>query len=227
MIGLPAVGMGPGMMPMMGAGQAGTGSDQQQLNQQMFQLLQQQSAMLQQLMTQGGSSGVQQPVQFANTPMSPQMRPMSMAAGNARQRESRTMSMVNLAPPMQPRTMSMINIPQPNMGANFGMEGIMSGAASVRGLGLQHNHYAPSVAPSERSNIGQPSRYKPVQSSNLADGVSTITAQSTIQPSKVEKKKNFLSAIIHPTHKGRGKENAVDDDEEDWSSFAMKRRGHA
>jgi len=107
------------------------------------------------------------------------------------------------------------------------MEGFMSGAASVRGLGLQDNNYAPSVAPSERSNIGQPSRYKPVQSSNLADGGSTITAITTIQPSKAEKKKSFLSAIIHPAHKGRGKEIAVEDDEEDWSNFAMKRRGHA
>jgi hypothetical protein len=151
-----------------------------------------------------------------------------MAAGSVRQMDSRTMSMVNLAPPpMQPRTMSMVNIPQPHMGTSFGMEGFMSGSASVHGLGLQDNHYAPSVAPSERSNIGQPSRYKPVQSSNLADGGSTITAPSTIQPSKAEKKKSFLSAIIHPTHKGRGKENAVDDEEEDWSSFAMKRRAHA
>ncbi|HEU0049760.1 MAG TPA: hypothetical protein VFQ43_19385, partial [Nitrososphaera sp.] len=230
LIGMPAVPMGPGMMPMIGAGQAGLGSEQQQqqLNQQMFQLLQQQSAMLQQLMTQGGTPNVQQPLSFANTPISPQARPMSLAAANVRQRESRTMSMVNLAPPMQPRTMSMINIPQPNMGGNFGMEGLMSGAASVRGLGLHDNHYAPSVAPSERSNIGQPSRYKPVQSSNLADTDSTITATKTIQPSKAEKKRSFLSAIIHPSNKGRTKENAVvDEDEEDWSSFAMKRRGHA
>src|SRR5262249_20923783 len=190
MVGLPAMGMAPGMMPMMGVGQAGPGAEQQQLNQQMFQLLQQQSAMLQQLMSQGGALGVQQPAPFANTPISPQTRPMSMAAGSVRQMDSRTMSMVNLAPPMQPRTMSMINIPQPHMGTSFGMEGLMSGAASVRGLGLQDNHYAPSVAPSERSNIGQPTRYKPVQSSNLADGGSTITAISTIQPSKVEKKKS-------------------------------------
>lgn len=225
-MGMPMMGMpAPGMMPM--AGIAPGSEQQQQLNQQMFQLLQQQTVMIQQLMSQGGLQGMQQPNPFSNVPTNPQNRPMSMASGNVRPMGARTMSMVNLAPPTQARTMSMINI-QPNMGPAFNMDTVLPSGASVRGLGLHGNgHYAPSVAPSERSNVGQPSRYKPVQSSIFADGGSTITATSTIQASNPEKKKGFLSAVIHPSNKSRGKENAPDDEDDDWSNFAAKRRGQA
>lgn len=222
-------GMNPGMMPMAGMPPAVPGQDQQQLNQQMFQLLQQQTMMIQQLMSQGGlPHGMAQQPPFPDAQMNPQNRPMSMAAGSVRPAGSRTMSMVNFAPPsQQARTMSMINF-QPNMGPAFSMDTVMPSGSSVRGLGL-NGHYAPSVAPSERSNVGQPSRYKPVQSSVLADGGSTITAE-TVQASNAngDKKKGFLSAIIHPANKGRGKENsATDDDDDDWSNFAARRRGHA
>jgi len=217
-MGMPIPGMpvNPAMMQMPGGG-----PEQQMFNQQMVQLLQQQTMMIQHLMSQNG--GQQQPPSMAT----PQSRPMSMAAGSVRPPNARAMSMVNLAPPMQPRTMSMINL-QPNMGPAFGMDTFMGSGASARGLNIQPN-YAPSVAPSERSNVGQPSRYKPVQGSVLADGGSTITAVNTVQLPIVEKKKSFLSAIIHPSHKGRGKENVPsdEDDDDDWSNFAAKRRGQA
>jgi hypothetical protein len=227
-MGMPMMGMpAPGMMPMAGIGPGATGPEQQQLNQQMFQLLQQQTVMIQQLMSQGGPQGMQQATPFSNASTTPQTRPMSIAAGSVRPTGARTMSMVNFAPPNQARTMSMINI-QPNMGPPFSMDTILPSGASIHGMGLHGNgHYAPSVAPSERSNVGQPSRYKPVQSSTLADGGSTITATSTIQASNADRKKSFLSAIIHPSNKGRGKENVPDDDDDDWSNFAAKRRGRA
>jgi len=98
----------------------------------------------------------------------------------------------------------------------------------INGLGLQSTGYTPSVAPSERSNIGQPSRYKPVSSSHLADGGSTITAGSTIHPPTADtqkKKGGFLSAMMHSGKKGASGKLAGDDDEEDWGNMARKRRG--
>jgi len=221
---IPGMPMNPAMMMMQ---MPGGGPEQQVFNQQMVQLLQQQTMMIQHLMSQNGGQGMQQTPSFVGVPATPQARPMSMAAGSLRPPNARTMSMVNIAPPMQPRTMSMINL-QPNMGPNFSMDTVMPSGASTRGLGLQPN-YAPSVAPSERSNVGQPSRYKPVQGSVLADGGSTITAVNTGQLSTAEKKKSFFSAIIHPAHRARGKENvpADEDDDDDWSNFAAKRRGQA
>jgi hypothetical protein len=230
MPGMGAMGMGAGMMPGMPMmpGQ-GVSPDQQQLNQQMFQLMQQQAAMLEQMysqMSQFGQTPNMPQHGFSQAP-DPQARRMSMAS-NLRPGypQSRTMSMVNVQPPqINQRTMSMVNLSNEGWGMQ---NNLMSGAASVRGLGLQNNGYAPSVAPSERSNIGQPSRYKPVQASHLADGGSTITAGSTIQPTPIaeKKKSSFFSAIIHPPHKGKGKEIhiAEEDEEDDWGSFAKNRK---
>ena len=215
-------GMPPGMMPMM----PGVGMEQQQLNQQMFQLMQQQATMIEQMslqMAQLGATPNMPPNGFLQ-PQGAPGRPISMASSNARPgyAQSRTMSMINLQPPMTQRTMSMVSLP----GQGWPQDSFMSGAASVRGFG---NGYAPSVAPSERSNIGQPSRYKPVQTSQMGDGMSTITGASTVKPTitpVAEKKRSkFFSAIIHPPHKGKGKQIASDDeDEDDWSSFAKKRK---
>ena len=69
-----------------------------------------------------------------------------------------------------PRTMSMMNPPSGGY------------ANSVRGLGLSGNQqggYTPSIAPSERSNVGQPSRYRPV----TADaGNGSVASENTVQP---------------------------------------------
>jgi hypothetical protein len=147
------------------------------------------------------------------------------------------MSMVNLPPPPNAaaRTMSMVNtapFAQP-----WTSEPVMSGGLSVRGLGVG---YAASVAPSERSNIGQPSRYRPVSSVYL-DGPapSPLVAQATTARSntmpilgaretdsvKGKKKSGFFSAMLH----SKGSRATLEapkqaDEDEDWSSFARKRR---
>lgn len=144
-------------------------------------------------------------------------RPMSVATnGGAGPRppfhQGRTMSIASQSGFMQPngRAMSM---------ANFSMNGMNQFAPQ----------YAPSVAPSERSNIGQPSRYKPV---SFPDGGSTITAGSTAaQPAAMDtitKKKSggFLNAMMH--HGGKkSPTNASkeDEDEEDWGKMLRKRKG--
>ena len=69
-----------------------------------------------------------------------------------------------------PRTMSMMNPPSGGY------------AGSIHGLGLSGNQqggYAPSIAPSERSTIGQPSRYRPV---TVDAGNGSVASENTVQP---------------------------------------------
>ncbi len=150
------------------------------------------------------------------------------------------MSMVNLPPPPNAsnRTMSMVN-PSAPFAHPWTTEPVMSGASSVRGLGVG---YAPSVAPSERSNVGQPSRYRPVSSVYL-DGpspsplvASATTARSNTMPImeardtdsvKGKKKSGFFSTMLHSKGSRATLEppkQVAADEEEDWSSFARKRR---
>lgn len=147
-------------------------------------------------------------------------RPMSVATnGGAGPRpplhQARTMSMASQSGYMQPngRAMSMANFNLPAMG----------------NLPPFAPGYAPSVAPSERSNIGQPSRYKPV---SFPDGGSTITAGSTAaQPAvnnTLNKKKSggFLNAMMHHGGKKSPSVGKTDDeDEEDWGKVLRMRKG--
>ena len=231
---MPGVGpMGAGMpmqmqMPMgPGTPMAGQGNALQ--NQAMLELMQQNSVMMKemmdmraqmQMMQMGGSMG---PQGMPMPGLPPQGRPMSIADQNSSRR--------SVAPStMYGRTMSFMG-PAPNMFLNQqATPGAMSGARSVRNVpvgnfGPLNGGYTPSIAPSERSNIGQPSRYKPV---NFGDG-STITAGSTPRLSQMpaeapapEKKKGFLSAVVHSGRKSmsRGKD---DDDEEEWGTRRRRR----
>ncbi|TLD39127.1 hypothetical protein E2P81_ATG00114 [Venturia nashicola] len=128
--------------------------------------------------------------------------------------QARTMSMASQSGFLQPngRAMSM---------ASFGLPAMGNLPSFAPG-------YAPSVAPSERSNIGQPSRYKPV---SFPDGGSTITAGSTAaQPgnNNLNKKNSggFLNVMVH--HGGKKSSSVVKndgEDEEDWSKVLRKRKG--
>jgi hypothetical protein len=234
MSGLNIPGLGPAMGPMMPMAAM---QDQSQINQQLLQVVQQQTVMLQAMYTQMQSqmgmnmspvldqNGFLQPPQ-PQAPGSP--RPMSIMSGVSRPGNPRTRSMVNLSrPQMAPRTMSMINTSSP-FAQNWPgpPEPLINSAGSVRGLGFDGG-YAPSVAPSERSNIGQPSRYRPVTNSHLGDTGSMITFLAPEPPahemdSARKKKSGFFSAIMHP--KGKASDVGGGEEDEDWSSFAKKRR---
>ncbi|QDS67668.1 hypothetical protein FKW77_004973 [Venturia effusa] len=249
---LPATGQMsamPGMGPQMPMGQmSGYGmpvDPQFQQQQQQIAALQQQIALQQQLyelqsqnmhLGMGGGSvmGSGQSMMGVAPMMSNQSimgqpfmaggnqygnRPMSVAAsGGVGPRhplhQARTMSMASQSGFMQPngRAMNMTNFNLPTMG----------------NLPPFAPGYAASVAPSERSTIGQPSRYKPV---SFPDGGSTITAGSTAaQPANtILKKKSsggFLNAVIYPGGKKSPSVNKTDDeDEEDWGKVLRKRKG--
>jgi hypothetical protein len=135
----------------------------------------------------------------------PQSRPMSMSSNHGPRppmHQSRTMSMTPAPRPQQSRTMSMMNYQTP-----------------MNGFGMQNQVYAPSLAPSERSNIGNPGRYRPVSTiRNGTDGGSTITPSSPGGTSPA-----FLSATIHTGKKGNSKPAADDQDASEWANLANKR----
>lgn len=117
---------------------------------------------------------------------------------------ARTMSLV------QPSSASWLQPPQPGY------------AGSIRAQG---NGYTPSIAPSERSNVGLPGRYRPV---------SQMPAAASVSP---DNRKSFMSGTLSPlgentirhvTEKSSAKglvANAEvdDDDEEGWAAMKAKR----
>lgn len=140
-------------------------------------------------------------------PANPMSRPMSHHPGMPQQR---AMSMVNLARPISHYTPSIRNSMMPQPGAG----------------------YTPSLAPSERSNVGMASRYRPVASHN-PDGMSTIsshTVQPGVQPGAVaEKSKSGLSGKIKGVVKPKSSRtppapSADEEDEEGWGASVQKRK---
>lgn len=144
---------------------------------------------------------------YLETPMMDQTMGQSMG-----DMHGRTMSMV------QPSSSSWLQPPQPGY------------AGSIRQQGNGYNGYTPSIAPSERSNVGLPGRYRPVsqmppgpgtpdhtrQSSMMASTVSPYSDAQTLRPDdKMTPKKSEAS-------KSAG-EDADDDDEEGWAAMKAKR----
>ncbi|KAI1202033.1 hypothetical protein F5X97DRAFT_251279 [Nemania serpens] len=109
--------------------------------------------------------------------------------------QTRTMSMV------QPSSASWVQqAPQPNY---------------VPSIHIQGGGYAPSIAPSERSNIGLPGRYRPVSSIGLDKSGRTSTMMSAAIP-HVHSKLQTESKVTSVT-------NDDDDDDEGWAAMKAKR----
>lgn len=108
--------------------------------------------------------------------------------------QSRTMSMV------QPSSASWIQPPN----ANY--------APSIR---VQGNGYTPSIAPSERSNIGLPGRYRPVSSMAPTDTYSRTATMSGALPT--------LSKLSGETKAAPTSNDDDDDDEKGWEELKAKR----
>ncbi|KAI1338578.1 hypothetical protein F5Y15DRAFT_424835 [Xylariaceae sp. FL0016] len=110
--------------------------------------------------------------------------------------EGRTMSM------MQPSSSSWL--PQPTHNGF---------APSIR---IQGDGYAPSIAPSERSNIGLPGRYRPVSSLNPLDQSGRTSTMSGALP-------QLHSKLQHGGKPSVVKVEDDDDDEEGWEAMKAKR----
>ncbi|KAF2435034.1 hypothetical protein EJ08DRAFT_387606 [Tothia fuscella] len=220
--------------------------EQNAFNQQMMSIIQHQQQMMAVLAQNSGFPTPPMPgMNMGMNPMSgmpmsglppPQVqqnRPMSMAGVRPPLQQSRTMSMAHDPgrPNMQPRTMSMAGMNYPGMMGNnqYGAGGL--GGMGNMGLGMGMNmqqqtpNYTPSIAPSERSNIGQSTRYRPV-STVRGDGGSTITAGSTYNGNGNSQFTTAkLKGVYGSANAANANANAGEDDEEGWSKHAKSRRG--
>ena len=187
------MGMPPGMPPMMTPGEQATVHMSEQMA-QMMQMQMQWMQQMQQMMTSGMQPGTQpQQPPFMIPPQHPgmlappgqQQRPISAPNSPAglqqqQQAQQRTMSMMtpNSAPPWQPLgTSRMSHAPS-----------MMSGA-----LGAPSPGYAPSLAPSERSNVGMPTRYRPV----------SVAPADEQAPRATSRASDFTNGTLQPGTSGR------------------------
>ncbi|KAL8674673.1 MAG: hypothetical protein Q9168_000905 [Polycauliona sp. 1 TL-2023] len=227
--GMPQMpGMTPGLPPIMSPGDEA----QVQMSQQMGQMMQMQMQWMQQ-MQQMMASGMQPPPQGMPPGMPPMppphgqqglnngflaphgqmLRPMSHSAPGSpalvqQQQQQRAMSMMSpsSSPQWPPRKM--------------GSPSIMSGA-------LDAHSYAPSIAPSERSNIGQPSRYRPVSIAPIDEHSrpGSRSSNNLLQPHSNDQR--TVSALGKTPPGPPKKAPSDDDDDEGWEEMKKRREQKA
>ena len=208
-MGYPPTGMPgmPGMPPMLTAGDQA----QIQMAQQMAQMMQMQMQFMQQMSQMSGGHFNPNMPQFAAPPNPAVSRPQSahMQSPPAPQPSQRTMSTLN--PSMAPWNSSQPLLPSININGN----------------------YAPSIAPSERSNIGLASRYRPVSTAPEPDVVSHHRA-STFTSTSVRPWCSMDNVPRVPAHASKPSANTVgrrsplahqddEDDEQGWAEMKMKK----
>jgi hypothetical protein len=222
----------PPMPPMPQMGQMPMAMPGQDTNQQMQQFMQMQMQMMQNFMAMQ-QQGMGQP------PAPQQQQP-----GNGFLAPSRPMSVASHAQPNQGRSMTMMGPPptwgqglQPPQGGRPGSS-FQNYTPSVHNMqtGGPGAGYTPSIAPSERSNIGMPSRYRPVSTMNgdsamMSGGrsqsmTSSLTLQAFTTPGQTEQQKNTIRVIDKPKGAPRISSRAVEaeeDEDQGWSEMAKKR----
>ncbi|KAK5173686.1 uncharacterized protein LTR77_002367 [Saxophila tyrrhenica] len=199
---MPQMPMMPGMPPMPPMPMMPSTPDPQQ--EQMKQFMQMQMQFMQNMMEmQSRQLGQTPPPQtpspdFLGVPMQGSRQSMMSQAGPG------TPSIRSQAPPYQGRAMTMTHLPtrwdvppgaqRPNsaMPTTYAPSGM-----NVPGAGPGPG-YAPSIAPSERSNVGMPSRYRPVTSGGN-DGMGrsqTMTSSLTVNPYAPQHQQQNLSPAV-------------------------------
>ena len=234
-------GMMLGMPPVMSPGEQATVQMSEQMN-QMMQMQMQWMQQMQQMMTSGMQSGPQMlfgspqqqmmmnaglvaPPGNAPRPASTGPHPTTGATASTQENPQRAMSMMSptSAAGWQPHN----NI------RDSTVPSMMSGA-----LGGAHTDYTASIAPSERSNVGMPSRYRPVsiapadehtqkgvsRASTFTSGVLQTGASgwnSRMSTSNDLQSKSSLRPVSRtPPKKETGSD---DDDEEGWEEMKKRR----
>ncbi|KAI1176877.1 hypothetical protein F4777DRAFT_236929 [Nemania sp. FL0916] len=225
------MGMQPTQPPMLTPGEQA----QIQMNQQMHQFMQMQMQFMQMMATQNGSQNQAPPQPMGHMPtqsisqygdisrnsfMAGDMARNSMMDGDM-SRASVGASMsggmasgLSLDVPQgraQTRTMSMVHpssaswIQQPPQ-ANY-----------VPSIHIQGGGgYTPSIAPSERSNVGLPGRYRPVSNIGLEKHERTSTMSAAIPHAHSKLQVESKVAVVT-------KDDDDDDDDEGWAAMKAKR----
>jgi hypothetical protein len=217
MYNMPGMGMSQQQMPMPMAPPQLTVGDQAQLQmtQQMSQFMQMQMQFMQMMATNNQQQ--QQPG------MMPMMQPYGGLSATQSMNDLSSRHSMMLEPTLEPprrmdagmRTMSMV---APPSGAPF-LPPPGGYAGSIHGMAPMG--YTPSIAPSERSNIGLPGRYRPV---------SQMPAAAAPDP---HRRTNTMSGALGRWDDPKGKstinvvsatgDGSDDDDEEGWEAMKAKR----
>jgi hypothetical protein len=233
MVPPPALGQ-PGMgqpgMGMLGMGQMNpmgqmpnqpmlTPGDQAQIRmtEQMQQFMQMQMQFMQMMTTNQGGQG-------APPSGAPQLAPLGQLGPIGQpsfgeiprplsQQHLPTSQNQNLRPDsaMQPRTMSMLE--------PAGLPWMQQTPGYAHSVRAQGEGYAPSIAPSERSNVGLPGRYRPVSHMPATDNKSRASTTSMSGAIQGWDSKN-ASTTIKTVQKV---DNDDEDDDEGWAEMQKKR----
>ncbi|KAF7133921.1 hypothetical protein CNMCM5793_005387 [Aspergillus hiratsukae] len=221
--------------PNLQAGLSATEQAQIQLSQQMSQMMQVQMQWMQQMLSmQGGQTPPPQPM------MSPMGFPPSLPANaNLRPASMPTAGPFNPVPPTfnDQRTLSMLD---PNVSSRLNGPTIPYLPAGNRPGTPLGQGYAPSIAPSERSNVGMAPRYRPVSTLQLDQSAAYPSMarqwndenQRTASPAGplAMKSPSMPTLTVRPVSTdGRPhneSKNAVQDDEDEdegWAELMKKR----
>ena len=238
------MGMLPGMPPMMSPGEQATVHMSEQMS-QMMQMQMQWMQQMQQMMASGNQIGSQMP--FTSPQQQQVMMMTSAGMGGSPGNSQRTVVTNPRSAPGSPagvqekqqRAMSMMGPasaagwPTQNSNKNSVVPSMMSGA-----LGGPDSGYTTSIAPSERSNVGMPSRYRPVSTApadehtqRAASRTSTFTngmlqpglhgRNSGLSTPSDRQSKPFLKPSFQSSP---GKSTASDDDDEEgWEEMKKQR----
>lgn len=237
------MGMLPGMPPMLSPGEQATVQMSEQMS-QMMQMQMQWMQQMQQMMNSGMQGGSQPPFTFPSQQQQMMMNAAMVAPSGNPQRQAYAGARSVPGTPAgtqekQQRAMSLMGPasaagwqPQNNNSRPV-VASMMSGA-----LGGPDPGYTASIAPSERSNVGMPSRYRPVStahadehSQRAASRTSTFTS-GMLQPG-VSGWNSGLStpadrqskASLRPVFQTAPRKSAGsdDDDEEGWEEMRKRR----
>ncbi|KAL8966991.1 MAG: hypothetical protein Q9183_003120 [Haloplaca sp. 2 TL-2023] len=232
-------GMSPAAMGMpSGAPQTMTPGDEAQvhMSQQMGQMMQMQMQWMQQMqqMQQMMAEGMQPPqpgqqMPAGMPPMPPPHGQMVMNDNFLSPRGPVNRPMSHSAPgspalaQQQQRAMSMMS---PSLGPQWSSS--KSAAPSMMNGALGRQGYAPSIAPSERSNVGQPSRYRPVSIAPIDEHSRPASRSSNnlLQPGASDRKSTVVSSGKTSPVPPR-KVPSDDDDDEGWEEMKKKREQRA
>lgn len=106
--------------------------------------------------------------------------------------------------------------------SHWGGVGASGYAPSMQGLNMgAGNGYAPSIAPSERSNIGMSPRYRPVHLGQ--DAASTVASSATVVQPTYDMNDKLKATERNPYSRGVAANAAPEEDEEGWGDFKKKR----
>ena len=245
--GFPGTGLPlpPSMSP---PGMLSPGDQAQLQMSQMTQMMQmqaqwmQQMQQMQQMMAMQGIQPSQAPPQMPPMPQMPMMQPgfMSPPGGSLQVPQiqmQRPISMDGQPPQLghsssqqQQRAMSMLN---PDMVSQWNQKpgSRMSVAPSFTMSGSvgPGPGYVPSIAPSERSNVGQPSRYRPVSIAPMDEAprnksrASTMSGATALKAWDINENRKSGGLEVPRQSVRAVKKGSDDDDDEGWEEMKRKR----